>query len=249
MKLFFRRAKFLSHRILYLFGVIPKVEYEGIKIYYEPETDCGKKLFWIGGGESKEIALLKRMIKPSDFIVDVGANIGDHSVPFAKSAYLGVVVAFEPGEGTFAVLEKNAKIVGNIKAIHSAVSDRSGKVTFNESVDSGYSSVGQTGKPIIKSYDVPASTIDDCNFDRLDLLKIDVEGHEMEVISGALKTIRQFKPLIFCEIDSGGGLSPEARIKRITDLGYRVCNIIEGKLEEFKTYDPMIYNFLFIPIK
>jgi FkbM family methyltransferase len=149
--------------------------------------------------------------------VDCGANLGVHTIEWAKHMTgWGVVLAFEAQERIYYALAGNIAINNcfNARAINAAVSSRSGAMKIpqlNHLADASFGSlelkklktaeaIGQTvDYSEDKMVDVPMVHLDSFNFPRLDILKIDVEGMELDVIEGAAKCIKEKRPIIFVE--------------------------------------------------
>ena len=149
--------------------------------------------------------------------VDCGANIGVHTVEWAKRMTgWGVVVAFEAQERLYYALAGNITINNcfNARVIHAAVASRSGtmkmpalnylaaasfgSLELKKRVDPEY--IGQTiDYDDDKMIDVRTVNLDSFNFPRLDLLKIDVEGMEIETLAGAAACIEANHPIVFVE--------------------------------------------------
>lgn len=133
--------------------------------------------------------------------VDVGANIGNHSL--AASFYFERVIAFEPNPRAYALLSKNARRRTNIHTHQVGLSDSSGMLPFEEGQNgnlggSGFHPSGGTHLPklpIKRGDDVLAP---DAN---IDFIKIDVETHEPRVISGLERTIDRCRPIIDFELN------------------------------------------------
>lgn len=238
-------------------GLYPSRLFEGKRFYYRFDTDTGQKLFWMKNGpEWKELAIVKKYLTEESVIIDIGANVGTHSIVFAHAAKNGKVIAIEPSREVYPILLKNT-VRTNITPLQLAISDRNGSVVFHVASDDGYSGLKDTGmKAIINTYDVLSLSLDTLmamlNLPRLDLIKIDVEGLENEVLAGAEETIRIYKPYIFCEINGGSGShSPDETIKKIESLGYRAY-VFRGTgkvlaLEPYVSHDSTFYNHFFIP--
>ena len=125
-------------------------------------------------------------------VVDVGANYGDSSIWWAKK-FGASVIAFEPLEHVFKILEQNVKLNEVcVKAYNKALGN--GSDIFGNWKDT----------MLIKGGDVKYGTekLDSYGLSQVDILKIDVEGFEYEVIQGAENTIRKFKPRIILETHS-----------------------------------------------
>jgi FkbM family methyltransferase len=144
--------------------------------------------------------------------LDVGANIGTYTVPWAAAMIgWGSVVAFEPQERIYYALAGNIALNNcfNARAIWAAISDRSGtikvpRLDYCSAGHFGSLSLGpemrkKQGTESFASDEVPCVRIDEFNFPRVDAIKIDVEGMEGSVLAGAHKTIARCRPIIMAE--------------------------------------------------
>ncbi len=137
--------------------------------------------------------------------IDVGANIGNHSVYLAR--HFEEVYAIEPNPRTFELLRINARSAANIRPVNLAISKSPGMVRLVETrgnngesfvVDAADASRFDNG---FFSYDVESRRLDDVvpRHDRCYLMKIDVEGHEKEVLESAVRIIEGSRPYILFE--------------------------------------------------
>jgi FkbM family methyltransferase len=150
--------------------------------------------------------------------IDCGANIGVHTVELAKHMTgWGQVIAIEAQERIFYALAGNIAIGNypNARAIHAAVGATSGMMKIPVPDYFSYASFGdlelkrtdlrpQSSRQGIdyttaRMIDIRALRLDELKFPRLDLIKIDVEGMEMEVMEGAGKNIEAHRPIIKTE--------------------------------------------------
>jgi FkbM family methyltransferase len=148
-------------------------------------------------------------------VIDVGANYGDSAIWWAKT-FRCKVIAFEPLVNVFTVLEENIKL-NNADVMASNLAIGNGEEISGSSDGNMFCSGGD-----IK---IRTEKLDSYSFERVDLLKIDVEGFELDVLLGAENTIRQFKPRIIIETHS-----KELRKKChafLTSLGYSLK--VEGR--------------------
>ncbi len=180
--------------------------YRGIIIQNEYGTFHTANDFYsiIGFSSNSEEVLRKRLILDEGIAIDVGANGGMYSIPLGKRLLnKGQVIAIEPEEENFNLLKENIKINGltNIIPIKKACFSKSGSIEFYlDEIGTGGNS---TIKKRSKSIKVDAETLDkiikDLKLNRIDLIKIDVEGAEAEVLKGAIKTLKKFHPKIIFE--------------------------------------------------
>jgi len=152
--------------------------------------------------EYDELAFVKRFLKNEDIFFDIGANVGIFSLcasPLVGDG--GKIFSFEPAEQTFNKLTENIDInkLKNVFANKLGFSDKTGIKKFNISLEGfdAFNSFGQPskGKDFL-CQDVVTETID--NFinvnqlkNRVALMKIDVEGWEIPVLDGAIKTLKE----------------------------------------------------------
>jgi FkbM family methyltransferase len=125
-------------------------------------------------------------------VIDVGANYGDSAIWWSKK-FGAKVIAFEPLSYVFTELERNIKL-NAVDVVAYNIALGSGEEVYGNSVG-GMLSTGGNLK-------INTERLDSYTFDRVDLLKIDVEGFEYEVLNGAEKTISKFKPRIIIETHS-----------------------------------------------
>ena len=132
-------------------------------------------------------------------VVDAGANIGNHSIFFSK--YFKKVYSFEPNPTTYKLLKINSKNNNNIFVNKIGLSNKE-TVSYlleNKSNLGGSRLIKERSKNTI---DIHLRTLDhEVKFikERIRLIKIDVEGHEFEVIQGSKGTILEYRPIIIFE--------------------------------------------------
>lgn len=156
------------------------------------------------------VALLAVMCDEGAQIVDVGANIGCTALALSQIAGdSGRVVAIEPVPRTFSHLSRNVRDVPNIFLQNFALGGISGTVTMqgNDNNLSGAFVADQfkTNHSGHFTVNVPVRTIDEAiqsfGIDRLDFIKIDVEGFELDVLEGATESLRRYKPRVVLEMN------------------------------------------------
>ncbi len=161
-------------------------------------------------------------------VVDVGASIGDHTVPYAKKVgATGRVLAFEPNTSAFACLAMNVREYHQVFPMKMALSEREQELSYHvDDYNFGASRIIAKGSERILSV-----ALDDFSpwfeqFKRFDLIKIDCEGYEPNVLDGAAKLLARFKPIIVIEINdrilNSIGKSRHDIFNRAHKLGYDV---------------------------
>lgn len=172
----------------------------------------------------EEGRVLGRLAKPGMTVVEVGANMGAHSVALARACAPGLFYAFEPQPRLFQVLCANLALndIANARAYPDALGEGEGEATvplvdYSQDGNFGGISLGTAGESGIK---VRVRTLDSFDLPQLGLLKVDVEGFEAQVIRGALATIARCRPVIYIENDRKE--KQKALIALIAGLGYRL---------------------------
>lgn len=158
--------------------------------------------------------------------LDVGANIGNHSIYF--SHFFSTVYSFEPNPRTYDLLSFNSKSVKNIIPMNFGLGDRNGRVKLQEDPDNmGASSISERhGSEHTREVQIEIRRLDDLDLDlsRTNFLKIDVEGFEAKVITGALQLIDARRPLIVMEQhESEFSNTSTESIRLLQAIGYQFC--------------------------
>lgn len=140
--------------------------------------------------------LILPLIKAGDTVVDAGANIGDSTGPFLERVGpAGKVFAFEPNPDAFACLVKNCP---DASCYQVALSHEAVAYPFQRCENEGASHITNNSTETVQ-----AITLDSFKLDKLDFLKIDVEGFELHVLGGAHQTIKDCRPTMLIEINEG----------------------------------------------
>jgi FkbM family methyltransferase len=178
----------------------------GTMMYNVHDAFIGRSLDLYGEWCDGEAFLLGQILSPGDVVVDVGANIGTHTVFFARAVgEKGAVVAFEPQRLVFQTLCGNVALNGltNVTGFMTAVGERRGQVVFptldpRATLNFGAVRAAQGGPGDV----VDVVPIDELSLPRCALIKVDVEGMEPAVIAGAKDTIARCRPALFLENDT-----------------------------------------------
>jgi FkbM family methyltransferase len=205
-----------------------------MKVRLDSDDDIGA---WAGEFDpEEETAVFLPLLREGMTVLDIGANVGFFSLLIAQRVgKTGRVYAFEPVPSIFARLKENIALNGfeNIVPVQIAISSSSGRA--NMAVYHGSSSLFRrvSGEVV----EVPIERLDDFvegeGIERVDAIKLDVEGAELHVIRGADKTIRRFKPIMMVEINpdtlKAAGTTPQELFDAIVSYGYKAHVIRKGK--------------------
>ena len=194
----------------------------GPMIYNIHDQFVGRSLDLYGEYSEGEVAVFRQLVQPGNLVLDAGANIGCHTVFFAKQVGpTGGVFAFEPQRIVFQMLCANLALnnLPNAWCHQAALGREPGKILvpqfdFHKANNLGGLALGafEFGEP------VSVVTIDSLDLPRCDLMKIGVEGMEEEVLHGATATIAKFKSHLY--VDNDRGEKSASLIRYIDSLGY-----------------------------
>ena len=161
--------------------------------------------YYKDGYESENFEYYRQTIKKDDHVIDIGGHIGLQAVVFSKLASNGKVYVFEPAPNTYAIITKTIKINDlhdRITVFKEAVSDKRGVTSFfiNDTplADNANSLVQHRLDKKLVEVKVPLISIDEFiaenKISKIDFIKVDAEGAELDVLKGAVKCFADFKP-------------------------------------------------------
>ncbi len=201
-------------------AVLPNLKSTTTYVLLEQET-------WF----EKELSFVMRFLRPGMTVVDIGANAGVYSLAMARAVGPGGrVFAFEPGSATRRLLETGRTLNGadNLEILGDAVSDgeRTGHLQHGHS--SELHALGEATESAeavtITSLDAAASHH---RWPSIDLLKIDAEGEEERILTGARRLLAESNPLVILETRVGETSNPRLR-GLIESMGYRSFRVLPG---------------------
>jgi FkbM family methyltransferase len=177
-------------------------------------------------------------LHPGSAAIDVGASLGEWTVPLARAVGpTGRVLAVEPVPRSATALEATlaANSLRQAQVIRCAVGDHEGSaelavpVVTSARIDTGTARIGvvgaghQTLSVCIRTLD---SLAGEFGLDRVDLIKVDVEGHERHVLDGAASILERFRPTLVIETGHEADGDRPAIRDRLCGLGYRMLGIL-----------------------
>ena len=160
-----------------------------------------------GHYDLKTSAVIQKFVSPEDTVMDIGANVGALTLLMAQVAHQGQVIALEPGITTFqrlkANVELNPALHHRINIYQLGLADQPGTLYWQEDANVP----GNAGLLNSDGIAVPVESLNQfvqkLALNRLDFIKIDVEGMEWEVIKGGMGAIAQFRPILYYETLEG----------------------------------------------
>lgn len=200
------------------------------------DRGISRTLLLFGQRELEHKVMLERVLEPGMTVLDIGANIGYYALmELQLIGPTGTLVTVEPSPANVELLRYNLALNGHDKVeVHqTAVSDRSGQREFFLSAMSNLNTFHDTGTGRLhlsgETVKVETVTVPQLMVDRPpDLIRMDVEGHEVEVINGLLPAVAagEMAPMILFETHLsryGADHDMESVLLRAFDLGYRVA--------------------------
>lgn len=180
----------------------------------------------------EEYTAFKSSVRPGAIVLDVGANIGAYTVLFAQwTGASGRVIAFEPSPDSVLGLREHVRLNGvadRVEIVEAAVSSRDGSAAFDYAGASGANAIVADGTAIAGAITVRTTTLDAfCDARRLrpSMIKIDVEGEELDVLRGARQTLAQPGLDVFVEfhpsIWAARGITRDAIASELAIQGLR----------------------------
>jgi FkbM family methyltransferase len=191
--------------------------------------------------EAEELHLIRKFFRqPGGTFVDIGTNVGNHTLFVAKYLAPRKVIVFEPGGIAAEILKVNIALnalaaLVDLSYLGLALSDGVGSGVLNTPHKDnlgGSRITAQSGGDVVF---LPGDAL--LANQEVDFIKIDVEGMEMRVLHGLTQTIRRDRPRLFVEVDNQNA---GAFVQWVATEGYQIA-------ERFRRY-PVNENYLCIPI-
>jgi len=190
--------------------VTTKIRGYPLTIRYQPNTEIGRYLYYRGIYEEPIIHKMASITKPGMCFLDVGANIGVYSLVAAHNVGpSGRVLAVEPQSTVFRLLRDNVKMnnLTNVELFNCALgkTEEQAEIYLLDEANDGASRMARLdSENVISSEEINVipmeKILEDAGIDKIDVMKIDVEGAEMLVLEGAKSVFNRKKPqYIFVE--------------------------------------------------
>jgi FkbM family methyltransferase len=245
-------AKVISKIILSIaHGKDPVIYVKRNNIHYRLDLNEGIDLaIYLGVYEKSTVRTYTTLIKSGDCVLDVGANIGAHTLQFAQLVGdSGKVIAFEPTDYAFAKLQMNIGL--NPRLSPRIIAHQMMLIASGEKPEDSHPEI-YSSWPLTANKDVHPShqgkkmstsmakaiSLDEYvksnNMEKVDVIKIDVDGFEYNVLHGSTSLIQRFKPIIIMELCPYLLKETEHTMKDILDIfesvHYRIKEMNTGKI-------------------
>ena len=188
-----------------------------------------------GINEEHFVSIATALLKPGDVALDLGGNIGTHTIVLANLVPEGHVYTFEPQSLTFSILQNNVLLnsLTNVTTFRFACSD----VDYDTISMEPFSYTGDVvnnGSLRVDSKSFLGDLaltrrLDSFNFPKVDFIKVDIQGSEVKALNGACDLVSSSKPYIFIEVEElhlrAMGSSAKELIEYILSFGYALYRI------------------------
>ena len=178
----------------------------GLTIHLDTQQRIERQM-WAGAYERGLVERLKSSLKPGMVFLDLGANIGYFSaIAAALVGANGRVFAFEPSPACFSRLRRNLSCFTRALSYDRAVSDENGPVWLRlHPHENGWGSLFPD-RDLLERIQVDSIRLDDwaqaVGLERLDFIKMDIEGSEYAALLGARTLLGRFRPVVVAELNS-----------------------------------------------
>ncbi|TVP51678.1 MAG: FkbM family methyltransferase [Mongoliibacter sp.] len=234
--------------------------FRGINMKVDISKSMGAAIYWRGAHDWAPIFILEKMVYEGGTFIDIGANQGEYSLWAArKVGKTGKVIAFEPMDQLFDSLTENINLNPSLSHIFiplkKGLSDSPGKLQlFGKPGDNeGVNTMFPTAAHSLLIQEIDLGTLDQelekMSINKVDFIKLDVEGAELQVLKGSKETIQRYKPKWMIEINEeaciAGGYKPEDILNFLRPFGYEFYKIgLRGSLIKIQTVTDSFVNIL-----
>jgi FkbM family methyltransferase len=236
----FRRLRGLPERAV--------VKRNGIWWQLDLREGIDFSIYLLGGFEPGTIKLYSRLVKPGDTVLDIGANVGAHTLPLAKLVGAeGRVIAFEPTQYALGKLQANIQhnehLAGRISVCHAMLVSGSSEAPARQVYSSwplfergGGLHPEHKGR-LMDAEGAAALVLDQWRAEtragKVDLIKLDVDGHEASVLAGAKETLRGDAPVLVMELApylyDATRQEFESMVRMLAEAGYSMRDAGHGR--------------------
>jgi len=217
-----------------------------LKIRIDVSKTMGASLYWTGFHEFNEMRFLHKFLKDDMTFVDVGANQGEFSLFASKRVTNGLVLAFEPMSFFYDRLVDNVELNGmnNVRCFRLGLSDYNGEVPIyfnndNASNHEGLASIFPIAQTAGDKETIRLATLDEVatreSIERIDFIKVDVEGSEWAVLRGAEQVLKRFHPALMIELNEQTALKAGYKVQEMVSWlesrGYKPYQMVKKGLQ------------------
>lgn len=190
-------------------GIEKEIFYKNFTLRLNLNDWIQQQIYFLGEYEKPEIEFISKNLKEGDVFIDIGANIGLFTLNASKNVgKTGKVISFEAFYSNFLKLKKNAEInhLDNVQLEYLAISDREKMLKIylnNQDQNAGMASSYLENFDTVE--EIKAISLDhyaqEKSFEKINFIKIDIEGGEYDALLGMKNVLSKFKPILLVEIN------------------------------------------------
>ncbi len=220
-----------------------------LRIY--PKNEVFRSIFVRGIYDPNLVVMINTLLPNGGVFLDIGSNMGYCSLLMSKAVGEdGRILAVEPSERDFLRLVDNVNLnrLDNVSVYRLAISDKIGKTNISIATEerSALNTLGtefsNRGIEKVKTEEVDVTTLDafveEEDLDRVDVIKMDIEGSESKALNGAIDTIEKYRPALIIGVNENSlkanGSSIEEIEKILRDLRYKIYYLEETPVFSLK---------------
>ncbi len=248
----------LPRRLRPVRGPRGTVQALGVRWTLDTHDNLQRVLYYAGSYEMASIEEARARVPRNGVVLDVGANIGTFTLPLAFHVTEGSVIAVEPSPAALRRLTEHtasSRPAHRVTIVPSALGREPGELTLHPSSRQGaqdigtWSAYGEESTGITVEVRRGDDLLESLGIDRLDLIKIDVEGMEVDVLAGLRQSLVRHRPAVICEVvprlQERAGHAGDEVTEFLTALGYAPFAIRTRGLVPLP--DGWSGNVLFVP--
>lgn len=229
-----KAVDFLFYNLCHMRPAIVETQLRGHRFFIQLNDPCQYDLL-LGIHEPRVEQWIKSNLEDGMIFFDIGANIGYYTLLGARCVgRSGRVVALEPNPTVAAILRRNTEInsLKNVEIVQGAASRACGNVKLGRAGSSSYASGLYCESPIdwieVRGYSLDALA-SELQIPAVDLVKLDVEGAEVETIEGMTKILDVDRPKVLMELHSHFGTADShPAVQKLKNAGYSIRSISEN---------------------
>lgn len=254
----FRTATWFLRCLLRMPTVLELARWNVQMFFPAQRRGFGKFIFAFREYYEPELAYLEKILSPGKVFADVGANFGVYTLAASRIVgEAGMVLAFEPTAESFAILRRNIELnqFSNVHFFQVALAQMRSKAWLYHGWDPVGNSLGKDPLYGDEGEEVQTEALDQLleenGVDRVDAIKIDVEGAEELVLRGAIRCLTTQSPIVIFEFNPGCaarlGLSPWGARDLLENLGYEFLLLGDLARPNDSESQPAYFNIVAIP--
>jgi len=228
-------------------GSVVQVTRSGLRWEIDLDEGIDFSIWLLGAFERRTVAAYSRYVRPGMTVLDIGANIGAHTLPLARLAGAnGTLIAIEPTAWALGRLKTNValnpELASRIRPHQAMLVDRA-DVALPGTLYASWPLQAGDVHPVLRAQAKSTAGADAVTLDTLlaregithvDFVKLDVDGHECSVLRGGMTMFKRDKPVMVLELSpyilEEAGDSIDALLGMLSDCGYRLHSLESNKL-------------------